>query len=186
MLAPILLFWTGYTFKESRYWANEEKFSERNFNRSPSCKSARVYATSFYTSGRRIPTSLASYLSEKQCFDAFTTNYSRVESIVFKSFVIYYEDFGSLEIKIQKLNDLAKQNFFPHVVLADLFIKNARYTEAQYHIFQAVEPLKGRTLIEMYDNEVLKDVVSYCERINDEECSSILGGLVRKRILPYL
>ena len=89
-------------------------------------------------------------------------------------------------MKIKILNELGDCNFFPNVVLAELYLQNKKNSEADAAIGEAIKMLEGQPLIEMYDTEILKNTVSYCEYSKNQICLNTLGKILRKRTLPYL
>lgn len=182
--ALLLITWGALTFKESKLWTNEIAFGMRNFETRPNCVNARSLASTLYAKGKIPPETVSQYIIGNQCF-GFSTQYNRVEFIVFMSYVAYYENIGTIEEKIKLLNEYSKENFFPKLALAALLISNNREDEALAPIEEIANTLGDGKLDNMYDKVIPTIVHKYCERINHERCLKFSSQLSKIVELPY-
>jgi len=186
VLWGMILFFGAYTSKESMAWLSSDNFNERNFQRAPSCSSARVAALDFLTTSQPAPKEKIDFLISNGCLDEYSTTYNALEIIIFKSLLVYQDPLLNEDKKVSILLDLSDKNFFPGLVLANLYIDQKRYPESQAEIGKALIPLRGAKLIEMFENDVVKNVFAYCERISYQDCIEILSKLDQTTDWPYL
>ncbi len=185
ILWGFILLFGAYSASESIFWTDSLSYNARNFSRAPSCTTARVLANSYYSIATKPPEETLEYIHQNNCLNTSASEYNSVEILVFKSLLVRYEKFDD-EVKIKILNELGDSNFFPNVVLAELYLQNKKNSEADAAIGEAIKMLEGQPLIEMYDTEILKNTVSYCEYSKNQICLNTLGKILRKRTLPYL
>jgi hypothetical protein len=181
----MIIAWGALTFNESTYWVNLNKIADRNFENSPSCKSAAEVLLSHYKEKEKAPPHVLDFFVKGNCF-AFNANVPinmKISYVYIEAMMLFYEtDAFSHEERVERLQNLALFNYYPDLVLAALYSKegnNSAIEEISRKIIEKTGNMKLET------GPVIDDVLRpYCEKEKLEACLQItVPNLVQ---LPYL
>ncbi len=183
-ISPFLIFWSMRSYQESKFWTDEELFASKNFKNAPICINAIRVARSHYNNRKRMPLDIRQFLFTNNCTQ-IESGYNELEHLVFFSQIIYFENFHSLENKIELLDKFATKLFYPRLVLAAILIDIGKEEEAIKEIQKVAASQQNLILDEAADPIIPISVHPFCEKKRLEGCLKITRQIRYKRNTPY-
>ncbi len=177
VLSCLVVFWGAFTFSETRFWKDEVTFTSRNFERQPSCKSARDSLLSHYENEVTSPQELRAFIYREKCSGDGITGKTL---LVLQSYLLFYEEDLTQEKRLERLRELSQKDFFPWVVLVAFQLRKGETEEARTELRNLVSVWKSAKFRKEYSPIVAKYVYPFCQTDKNAECLSLMGPLVQK------
>jgi hypothetical protein len=177
LLVLVILIWIPVTHSESRSWLSEYQMTRNSFKKRPSCLTAGDYLKSSYENELLGDPEAKQFLYKTDCeiFD-----YSGKNLIILQTLMLFYENDLPFDKRIEVLERLSSIEFYPHSVLAALYVKEKKFTEADDVIHRMEEKFKGVRYKKEYSPIIAKYLAPYCVQTNKEECIHITKGFTSK------
>lgn len=177
--------WIMFTNYQSTFWTDEIKFGNRNFYSRPNCVNAKSLASTIFSKGHLPPRDIIQFMEKNNCYD-HKTPYQQIELVVYLSYLAFYDPNITPEDKINSLNRLAEKNFFPRLLLSNLYLTQGNYEKVNLEIDRIAEILGGNSKLDnMYDKIAPQALHEYCQRVQHNKCLQFTSQLVNRPELPY-
>ncbi len=176
-LSCMILFWGAFTFTETKFWKDEISFTMRNFERQPSCKSARDALLSHYENEVTTPAELRAFIYREKCSGDGITGKSL---LVLQSYLLFYENDLPQEKRLERLRELSQKDFFSWVVLVAFQLRNGDREEARADLKNLLSVWRTAKFRREYTPIIAKYVYPFCQEEKNDECLDLMKPLVQK------
>jgi hypothetical protein len=175
-------------FSESKKWLSTVDLTESSFNRRPSCKNAINYARISYENYKIPSLEVKEFMKLNECLkNLVVTEYHKTSHLNFLSYILFHENFFTIEERLIKLEELSKQNFISSITKAALLIKTGREEEADKVIKYFIEKMKYQNISSNEYNSITAQIVHpYCLKKKWKECLIITSNFSYFQPEPYL
>lgn len=177
ILSGMILFWGAFTFSETKFWTDEIAFTMRNFERQPSCKTARDALLSHYENEVTSPQELRAFIYREKCSGDGITGKTL---LVLQSYLLFYEEDLPQEKRLERLRELSQKDFFPWVVMVAYQIRNGEKEEARAELKNLLSIWKSAKFRREYSPIVARYVYPFCQDEKNDECLLLMRPLVQK------
>lgn len=164
-LASLVVGWSLFTHHQVSLWRDPIALNKRNFENSPSCKSALFYAHETYNAQKKASPELSKYLGLKNCF-ATAVNHAPVSrNWVFSieaSMLFMEEELFTLEQRLARLEELGQYHYYPRLLLVTLLGKMNRASEVE-KISEEILRRVGNIPLEL-PSIILGQLRPYCQK----------------------
>lgn len=184
-LAVLLLLLAIFSHFEANKWTDERKWGEMNISRDPHCNSVIRYSRDLLSKGELPSQDIMNFMAQNNC-NHYSTDYHQIELIVFQSQIIFYNEAIPIEQRVTTLKNHGKINFYPLLVLASIYIKESKISEAKEMIEETIRFLGDVSLGTMYDKIFDDYLIPFCEQNEQQECVKRFKRLTLKKNTPYL
>lgn len=184
---PIFLFWSFYTFKETKLWLDPLEYSiVRNFERRPTCDSAVNLARKSYAIKGVINSGAKSYLEEYDCLNPILKTPGHAISYIFlQTYIYYYEEGIELSKRISLLEKLSLYNFYPKLVLASLYVKNGIEDKALTLVEEVYDQKYVLGVSSQLDFLISNTLYPFCINTKNVKCIKVAEKFATDPNVPY-
>lgn len=186
VIIPVALFWTSFSFIETRHWTNRVALARVSFERRPSCLSAVNYVKVAYDLYER-PTDGLRYMEHNDCVGKMhvTPFFYTTMNILFAHYY-FHEAELPLEKRIERLEALKEKHPYAHLSLIGLLIKEHREDEAMAEAEKFGNFWRDQQIPPDYHEITARFVHPFCVDKKIAACAAITSKLVRKETGPNL
>jgi hypothetical protein len=177
-----VLFWSVFTNIEVRAWTSELQMVKRSFERRPSCLSAADYLRLNYENDKLGSEDAKNYLFNYEC-ESFS--YSGKGMMILQAYMLFYESSPPLEQRLERLKRLSSFEFFPHMILASLYVKEKMFKEADLEIDAIENKWKSVRFKTEYSHIIAHYLAPYCKENLKTVCIQITEGFTKKAPSAY-
>jgi hypothetical protein len=177
LILGFVLFWSGLTNLESRTWQSELAMVKKSFERRPSCLSAGDYLSISYENEKQGPVRAKNYILN---YDCNSFGYMGKKLIILQAYMLFYESDLPLEYRLERLGILSKIEFFPHAVLASLYLTKKMYKKANIEIDAIELKWKDHRFKPEYVPIIALYLAPYCNQNKRNACMGIADSFTRK------
>ncbi len=188
VLIPVMIvFWTIFSFNQSKLWTNKSALLSSSFENDPNCVNALNAARMNFAQYQKASSPIMEFIKANECLG--NINQTVLNSHINQNFLMnafYFEDQLTPEIRLAALQEMANTSLTAHLYIVALLIHENKLQEAQEVLKTINAKVKGQDLGESYLIVVDKVIVPYCEKINDPDCRELAGHFSKKARTPYL
>jgi len=169
--------WSFWSFSETFKWRDNTLFAKSNFERSPNCNSAFLYARLSFIQEEEIPSDLNNFILSSNCFKyevKTAGQFSLNEFITVMIYFIYYDTQRSVESKVTELEKFKNFHYLSYFFLASLKINQQKFDEANDLIFQVITTA-DKNLSHSYEPVVARVLLPYCEKNKSLKCEEFMN-----------
>lgn len=134
VLTTLVIGWSLFTHQQVSLWQDPVALNKRNFENSPSCKSALFYAHESYISQMKASPELMKYLRLKNCFATAVVHAPVSRNWVFSieaSMLFMEEELFTLEQRLGRLEELGRYHYYPRLLQVTLLSKLNQAAEVE-------------------------------------------------------
>ena len=172
----MIIVWFGLTNYESSGWMNEVELTKRSFERRPSCLTSFQYLRMSYENNS-LPTSpdAKRYLYNYKC-EAFEMSGDSLLNL--QTYLLYYEEDFTPEVRINKLSMMAQRGFLPGITLIAIYLKFEKFPEADKAIEEFIQTRGNIRYRNEYIPIVNHVVYPYCFQKHNVRCTAMLKPFI--------
>lgn len=185
LLLIMLLGYAADTMYETRAWTSTIRFDQRNFSRSPSCITAIRLARSHFDENLTMPDEAHNFLKSHSCFIA-ESPYARLEHELFISQVIYFDQGLDPNEKLQELEKMGSDFFYPRLIRAAILVRMGKLDLANELLDEIYKENQHLKLSTPKDPIISTVIVPHCRKQEHKGCLELFGGVLATREAPYL
>lgn len=176
LIIPVLI-WGSLTFYEAFKWRDEVTLTERSFSRRPDCLSAFQHARSSYEEGRLPSRDSLAYLRDYDCRDLPVSVQHRIN---LDASIALYENYGTIDERIEKLKGLNIHGIYPGFALVSLYIKTGRKDDAKTKLAELHRQWAGLRFRNEFIPMTAEIIEPFCRKEADRDCLELIKPFIKK------